>query len=177
MNQKQVSRNSAFGLSLFAQLERVRYFKEYVDCNPYREVHDEYPFETRDKVETGNRRIYFVGAHAMDMSVEAFIVHLREYLGYSSERLPQKFRIISAPYRKYDGKDKNVFFEVWFDTVIIISGDTDTFTGPGNEARNDLENVFCFLNIIFAVPIERVELSDPVDIIRLYTREFTVTRN
>jgi hypothetical protein len=171
MNQEERPKNTARGLCLLSQIEKFRYFKNYMDCDEYRVVHEKYPFSDIHPVKLKSCKILFVGAHSPDMTIEAFIVSLREYLGYTHECRPQMLRIIKTPCLFGKRGQENVFFEIRFETVVIISGETNNFAGAGNTARIELEDVFDALSKVYDIKIQYLELAKRDVIETLYHPE------
>lgn len=161
----------ARGLSLLMMHERPRYFNKPEDCHQFTNPLNTHPFgldipEPRPGL--GKVRIDFVGANATDMSVESFLVRIRQYAGYTDGTRISKLRVINVP--QAQGANY-VFFEFWAIGRVVISGETTDFSGSGNTAREYLEDVFAVLSHTYNVAIERVQLTRGIQIRRLYSEQ------
>ncbi len=115
------------------------------------------------------REIRYVGAGATDISVDVFLANIRFWTNCHENALVEKLRVINSPDPRHTKKEnQRVSFEVWIGTLVIISGETNNFSGAGNAARRQLENVFATLSMIYAVPIERVSLKQAVSLDQLH---------
>jgi hypothetical protein len=116
-----------------------------------------------------NGRIDFVGANATDMSVNVFLSCVRFWVGHTEEAWVRKLRVISTQFPGAREKNQHhVFFEVQTEYQVIISGETTDFSGAGNAARQELEDVFALLSSTYGVEIERVTLNLVTPIQSLY---------
>ncbi len=163
--------NLSRGLSLLMMHERPRYFIKPEHCQTYVNPFPSHPFGLDvppREVGMGSIRINFVGARATDMSVEAFLVYIRQWGGYVDGQKITKLRVINMPERQ---GENFVFFEIWSTGYVIISGETTDFSGAGNTARQELEDVFAVLAHIYSLTIERVQLNGKFPIERLYGKQ------
>lgn len=153
--------------------EKLRYFENLEATQEYVNPLSSHPFGLDTTMEEPWRpiSIKFVGANAPDMSVEAFLAHVRFWVGYTPGNELKKLRVITMPFPKGSPDQKYVFFEFWASRQIIISGETTNFSGAGNAARQQLEDVFSVLELVHKVSLERVEAKSVVRIPDLYAAE------
>lgn len=165
--------NHARGLALLCMHTRPRYFRALEDCAEFVKRRSSHPFGLSVPQRQAGEpllQIHFVGAHATDMSVESFLVHVRSLIGYVDGHQVTKLRVINMPERR--GQNW-VFFEIWSTGRVIISGETNDFSGGGDMARHELEEVFAVLAQTYKMQIERVQLDQNIPIRTLYEEERT----
>lgn len=160
MNSTTSATNPAHGIALLAEHEKCQYFATTEHCWEHIVPHSTHPFGLsvpEKEPGMGEWRIHFVGVHATDMSVEAFIAHVRELAGYADGCKITKLRVINTP---ADRPGQNyVFFEIWSTGRVIISGAMTDFSGAGDEGRRSLEDVFAVLAYAYRLEIERVQAT------------------
>lgn len=161
------------GLAALDMHEQCIYFKDIDECSAQGCINPlpTHPFGLSlppSRSAAINPRINFVGAHATDMSVEAFLANIRFWAGYAEGRQIQKLRVISIHEPAMPDGGHYVFFEFWSCRHVIISGETTDCSGAGNAARQELEDVFAVLSSVYKMPIERVTLNRKLDLDSLY---------
>lgn len=168
--------NLAHGLSLLMMHVKCHYFNHFDECGDYINPRSIHPFGLtlphRGNYEPAVR-IDFVGAHATDISVEVFLANIRFWVGYSEGTTIHKLRVISMPFVGGERGQNHVFFETWLNKHTIISGETTDFSGAGDTARRDLEDVFAVLSLTHKVEIDRVQLDKAIPLRELYAEETT----
>jgi hypothetical protein len=119
---------------------------------------EQHPFNLTTPTETWEIR--FVGAEATDMSVVAFTENIRHYAGYTPEDSVHKLCVTSFQFPDSPSGHHFVFYEVWIGDTVIISGETTNCSGAGNEAREELEDIFAVLKQVYNIEeIDRVTLT------------------
>ncbi len=138
-------------------------------CHKYIRSKGVHPFGLSVPVEARSGHIDFVGAGATDMTVDVFLSCVRFWVGYTEEACVKKLRVISTQFPgAMQRNHHHVFFEVQTGYQVIISGETTDFSGAGNTARVELEDVFALLSSTYGVEIERVTLGQVTPIRELY---------
>lgn len=162
--------NLAHGLALLMMQGRCYQYKNIDDCTEHTNPWEIHPFglDIPDKKTGPSINIDFVGAHGTLTSVEVFLAHIRFWAGYVDGRRLTKLRVINMQYPKLKPGNDYVFFEVQNRSRVIISGETTNFSGGGNTARRELENVFAILAQVYELEIERVRAERLIPIQELY---------
>ncbi len=95
----------------------------------------------------GAAMINFLTTQSAESTVEAFMTHVRESIGYTNDSGVQKLRVISIPVKGGQPAQNYVFFEIWTVGRVTISGYTTDYSGSGNTAREKLEDVFAAIRM------------------------------
>lgn len=146
------------GLYQLMMHAKPKYYARMEQCYEHRNPHFRHPFGLdipRPVAGLGKPEITFVGAGATDISEEVFLAHIRAHAHYTDGCRLTKLRVINMPDQ---GRGNWVFFEIWSLRNSVISGETNDFSGAGNTARRNLEDVFALLAQTYKLEIERVQL-------------------
>jgi hypothetical protein len=131
------------------------------ECHDYVVSHESHPFDLPlipSPLEVEMREFKFVGAHATDMSVMVFLAHIRFWIDFPDGNRLSGLRVINTQAPGGSKEQHQVFFEIQTQHASIISGETNDYTGAGNSARTELENVFAVLSFVYGMEIHRVEV-------------------
>ncbi len=150
------------GLTMLMNRAHSQIVMSCVAHGNYIQQHETHPFDLEMKPEDPgwDRKILYVGGQATDRLVHTFVEHIANEVKHIQGVELQELRVISVPYPGRRRSDQHyVFFEFTTPNVTVISGGVTDFSGAGNQARLELEDVFAVLSEIWEISIRRIALT------------------
>ncbi len=165
MNETITAGNPIHGLTLL--MSPTRNTMSIDSCCEHSRQHVSHPFDLQVPSSNFQRYVRFVGAGDTDANVEIFLANIRFHVGTPPEVCLKELIVISTPFPCKKPNQHYVFFEIRTPGMIILSGETTDFSGAGNYARQQLEDVFALLSLVNKVEIQRVTLKKEVSFYKL----------
>lgn len=163
-NEKQYEAFAPHGLYLL--LQKSFDSKDIEDCVYSKGIrHRGHPLGLDTPKDTNDVRVAHDSGTA---STDAFVMHIREFFAYCEGSEVRKLRIITTPPSDGDPDHHYVFFEIWLDGKVLLSGETSTRYGAQCTVRKELEDIFDVLSRILDMKIERVSIKNTPDLHKFY---------